>query len=69
VPSWSRFSRDLGNRFYEASALTHLGDTCLAVGDPDAARDFWHEGLAILEDLDHPDAESVRHRLRGDGHA
>jgi hypothetical protein len=30
---------------------------------PDAARDVWQQALAILDDLNHPDARNVRHKL------
>jgi hypothetical protein len=43
--------------------LVHLGDTHDASGDTDAARDCWRAALAILTDLDYPDAEQVRARL------
>jgi hypothetical protein len=77
-PSWTgcwtgrdyalRLYRDLTDRYYESDTLTHLGDTHLAVGDPDAARAAWRQALTILDDLDHPDAQNVRaklHHLRG----
>jgi tetratricopeptide (TPR) repeat protein len=55
--------RDLGDRYYEATILTHLGDTHHTAGDPDAARDAWQQALTILDDLDHPDADTVRTKL------
>jgi tetratricopeptide (TPR) repeat protein/transcriptional regulator with XRE-family HTH domain len=55
--------RDLGDRYYESIIHSHLGDTHLAAGDPDAARDAWQYAMAILDDLDHPDASRVRARL------
>jgi tetratricopeptide (TPR) repeat protein len=54
--------RDLGDRYEEATTLTHLGDTHHAAGQPDAAR---AAALDILNDLDHPDAETVHTKLRG----
>ena len=56
-------SRSLGNRYYEGVQLADLGDTHLALGDRDAAREAWSAGLAILEDLRHPEAGDVRRRL------
>jgi tetratricopeptide (TPR) repeat protein len=56
--------RDIGNRLYEADTLAHLGDAYRANGDTAAARKCWRKALAILTDLDHPDAEQVRARLR-----
>lgn len=54
---------DLGDRFEEADVLTHLGDSCRAAGDVEAAADAWRRALAILDDLGHPDAVDVRVRL------
>jgi DNA-binding SARP family transcriptional activator/tetratricopeptide (TPR) repeat protein len=55
--------REVAERFGEADTLTRLGDTYQAAGEPDAAGDSWHEALDILDDLDHPAAETVRARL------
>jgi tetratricopeptide (TPR) repeat protein len=55
--------RELGDRYYESLAFTHLGDTHHAVGNPTAARDAWQHALTILDDLDHPDADTVRAKL------
>jgi hypothetical protein len=44
--------------------LNRLGDVRLAAADPDAARTAWQRALAILADLDHPDADDVRAKLR-----
>ena len=57
-------SRDLGDRYLEAEVLTHLGDAHHAAGDAPAARDAWQQALSILDDLQHPDADAVRTRLR-----
>lgn len=48
--------RDLGDRYYEAFIRTHLGDT-------DGARVAWQHALAILTDIDDPDADTVRTKL------
>jgi hypothetical protein len=40
------------------------GDTHHAVGDHNAARDAWEQAQAIYEDLQHPDAEQVRLKLK-----
>jgi len=56
--------RDLGDRYNQAEILTHIGDTHRAARDLRGARDTWQEALAILHDLDHPDASQVRDRLR-----
>jgi tetratricopeptide (TPR) repeat protein len=55
--------RQLSDRGNEAEVLTHLGDTHAAHGDADAARDAWQRALAILEQLDHPEASAVREKL------
>lgn len=57
---------DSGDRFYRAQTLIHLGDTHRAGGQPRAGRDAWQQALAILDDLHHPDAHSVRARLDGE---
>ncbi|MER7002016.1 tetratricopeptide repeat protein [Dactylosporangium sp. NPDC000555] len=56
--------RDLGAQYNEADTLVRLGDTHQASGDTGAARDRWRDALAILTDLDHPNAEQVQGRLR-----
>ncbi|GAA0915878.1 hypothetical protein GCM10009558_112220 [Virgisporangium aurantiacum] len=55
---------ELGDRFAEATSSTRLGDNHRAAGDLLAARRTWSTALAILTDLDHPDAERVRARMR-----
>ncbi|TDC43908.1 tetratricopeptide repeat protein [Micromonospora sp. KC213] len=57
--------RALGERYPEAATLTHLGDSYQLTGRPGAARTAWRRALAILTDLNHPDAEGVRARLAG----
>jgi tetratricopeptide (TPR) repeat protein len=56
--------RRIGDRFYEAGTLVRLGDTHLAADDPDAAAQAWHEAFAILDELQHPDAERVAGKIR-----
>jgi DNA-binding SARP family transcriptional activator/Tfp pilus assembly protein PilF len=55
--------RELGDRYYEADSLARLADTHAANGDPVAARLPYQRALAILSDLDHPDADTVRAKL------
>lgn len=55
--------RLVGDRYKEADTLTNLGEAQLAAGDEGAAGVSWQAALIILEELDHPDAESVRSRL------
>jgi hypothetical protein len=42
-----------------------MGDTHHAAAQLDQARAAWEEALAILDDLQHPEAEQVRARLAG----
>jgi tetratricopeptide (TPR) repeat protein len=55
--------RGLGDRYEEAATLTNLGDTHDAAGDPEAAGRAWLQALAILTDLEHPQAAAVREKL------
>ena len=48
---------------HRAQAFTHLGDAHQGSGDASAARHAWRQALAILEGLQHPEAEQVRSRL------
>ncbi len=50
-------------RHRRAIILTHLGDTHHNTGDLEAARDAWGQALAILADMHHPDAKTVRAKL------
>ena len=53
--------------YYLTTMLVHLGDAYHAAGDPEHARQAWQDALAILEDLNHSDADQVRARLDGEG--
>ncbi|GAA2633996.1 hypothetical protein Adu01nite_56170 [Paractinoplanes durhamensis] len=55
--------RDERDQQYQAIVLSHLGDAEEAAGRPRAARDAWRNSLAILTELDHPDADEVRAKL------
>ncbi len=55
--------RQLGDHYREAATFINLGDTHHAAGGSGAARRAWRQALAILADLDHPDAAVVRARL------
>jgi tetratricopeptide (TPR) repeat protein len=55
--------RSLGDRYEEASSLVSLGLAYRGAGDPDAGRVAGQAALAILVELDHPDADEVRERL------
>ncbi len=54
--------RDLGEPYNQADTLIHLGDAQHAASDRGAQRS-WREALAILDDLQHPDADEVRAKL------
>jgi tetratricopeptide (TPR) repeat protein/transcriptional regulator with XRE-family HTH domain len=54
-----------GDRFYEADTLTHLGDASQTAGEPAQAQEAWQQALAILDDIQHPDADQVRAKLAG----
>jgi tetratricopeptide (TPR) repeat protein len=55
--------RNLGDRYEEASTLTHLGDTHYTTANTDGARDAWQQALTILDQLNHPDADTVRAKI------
>jgi tetratricopeptide (TPR) repeat protein len=55
--------RDSGYRFFEATALTHLGDVRSAAGELTQACDAWQQALDILDDLQDPCADQVRAKL------
>jgi tetratricopeptide (TPR) repeat protein len=57
-------SRKTRQRYEQAGTLTRLGDTHDATGDHDAARHAWEQAQTLLDDLQHPDAEKVRQKLR-----
>jgi DNA-binding SARP family transcriptional activator/tetratricopeptide (TPR) repeat protein len=63
-----RLFRESGDRFNEADALTHLGDTHRAIGELAQAREAWQQALAILDNLQHPDADKVRAKLANTNH-
>jgi tetratricopeptide (TPR) repeat protein len=56
--------RELGDRYSESETLIHVGTTHHATGNLSAARDAWQHALSILDDLDHPDADQVRVKLK-----
>jgi len=55
--------REAGDRTNEAEILTHLGDAHEARGDAAGAGEVWRRALAILDDLESPDADEVRAKL------
>jgi tetratricopeptide (TPR) repeat protein len=54
---------ELGDPHGQAQTLGDLGDALRAVGRDQQARAAWHEGLAIWEALQIPDADNIRERL------
>ena len=64
-------ARETGDRYGEGSALANLGDAYRDLDQPDDARRAWTQALAILEQIESPQAQPVRdsiERLRhGDG--
>jgi DNA-binding SARP family transcriptional activator/Tfp pilus assembly protein PilF len=56
--------QEVSDRYEQAGILTRLGDTHQARSDGGAARQAWQQALAILDDLQHPDAEQIFARLR-----
>jgi len=57
-------SRELADRFNEADTLSSLGDVHYSSGDAAAARRAWGEALRIFGEIDHPDRDKVRAKLR-----
>jgi tetratricopeptide repeat protein len=57
-------ARACGNKRVEAEILGHLGDTLLVTASRGTAHQVLRQALAILDQLGHPDAESIRARLR-----
>ena len=55
--------RESGARYFVGDTLDHLGDAHEADGDHRAARKAWDEALAIMEDLQHPDAARIRAKI------
>jgi DNA-binding SARP family transcriptional activator/tetratricopeptide (TPR) repeat protein len=54
----------IGDRYSQAVTLTHIGDTHHTATDKRQAPGAWRQALAILDDLDHPDADKIRAKLR-----
>jgi tetratricopeptide (TPR) repeat protein/transcriptional regulator with XRE-family HTH domain len=52
-----------GDQYGEAVTLTHLGDTHHTTGNDTAARQTWQQALTIFDQLDHPDADTIRAKI------
>jgi len=59
--------RELADRYNEADTLDGIGDVHLSAGDIEAASRAWTQALRIFDEIDHPDGESVRSKLRPRG--
>ena len=57
-------SARLGDRWGQAYCLIYAGDAHDEAGDLQAARETWQQAIDILGDLQHPDADRIRARLR-----
>ena len=55
--------REMGGRWGVGLTLDHLGDARHAAGDAAGARAAWDEALAILDDLQQPEADGIRAKL------
>ncbi|MGW3341688.1 AfsR/SARP family transcriptional regulator [Nonomuraea rubra] len=56
--------RELGDGYGNAVALSRLGDVYRTGNAPGAAAEVWRQALTMLQELEHPDAGEVRHKLR-----
>jgi tetratricopeptide (TPR) repeat protein len=54
---------EAGERYFHANALARVGEALAAAGDPVGAHEHRVSALAILDDLQHPDADTVRELL------
>ena len=55
--------RETRDRYLEADTLVHIGDTHRAAHQDTRAALAWREALGILDEIGHPEAEQVRHRI------
>jgi len=56
--------RELADRYNEAGTLDRLGDVHRSAGDLGAARWAWSQALRTFEEIEHPDGDRVRAKLR-----
>ena len=64
TPSASRPARASSGTAGPLRSVTSAGDTHHTSGDLDAAREAREQARAVLEELQHPDAEQVRRKLK-----
>jgi transcriptional regulator with XRE-family HTH domain/tetratricopeptide (TPR) repeat protein len=55
-----------GHRYRKAQTLAHAGDAHHATGNQAAAQQAWKQARDILDDLHHPDADTIRAKLTPD---
>lgn len=55
--------RQLGDRYWEAIALEHIGDTYQESGDSEAAEQVLRQALTILLDIHHREARRIRAKV------
>jgi len=55
--------QELGQRTEEAETWVRIGESHYAAGDRGGAHKAWQAGLDILSDINHPDADAIRHML------
>jgi tetratricopeptide (TPR) repeat protein len=60
-------AREVADRFNQAGILDRLGDAHSSAGDPDAARWAWSQSLRLFDELDHPEGDRIRAKLRLSG--
>jgi tetratricopeptide (TPR) repeat protein len=60
-------AREVADRFNEAGILDRLGDAHSSAGDPDAARWAWSQSLRLFDEIDHPEGDRIRAKLRLSG--
>jgi tetratricopeptide (TPR) repeat protein len=51
---------EIGDRFAEAQSLRTLGIVLEEEGKPEAAREHWHEAIAILDPLNTAEANKIQ---------
>jgi DNA-binding SARP family transcriptional activator/tetratricopeptide (TPR) repeat protein len=57
-------AREIADRFNEAAILDRLGDVHSSAGDHDAARWAWIQSLRTFDEIDHPEGDRIRTKLR-----
>jgi tetratricopeptide (TPR) repeat protein len=58
--------REIGERRWEGAVWDSLGDVHHSAGDLPSARRAWASALQIFDEIDHPDGDRVRGKLRSD---